>query len=320
MRYRQIMKFHQIKALISVANAGSFSGAARTVRIAQPALSRSVAELEQTLGVDLLVRTNKGVTLTNTGKHFAKRAAALMAAFEDLAQETRHQAGLNRESVSMYVGTAIAPFFVPEIVREIEQSCDEIDLSVHDMPAKQTHIALEEGKVDLAYVPVGKRLEGVRAVFTIEEPLYFGGKPHPGIVTQGPISLSEALSHPLVLLPRSYFLRELIEAAAERSSLVVNSLREQKAGIILQSLIEDGFAFSILPWQAFEAGVAAGTLFARPVTGPSVNRTVALLVRSSATSRASVNTVAAASAELLSRLLNSGRMPGARLLENGPWS
>jgi LysR family nitrogen assimilation transcriptional regulator len=58
------MDFREIRYFAQVATAGSFSLAAKELRVAQPALSRQIRKLEQELGVDLLVRHGRGVRLT----------------------------------------------------------------------------------------------------------------------------------------------------------------------------------------------------------------------------------------------------------------
>jgi len=66
-----------MEAFVRVIETGSFSGAARALRIGQPAVSKAIAQIEERLGVRLLVRTTHGLTPTESGDNFyehAKRA------------------------------------------------------------------------------------------------------------------------------------------------------------------------------------------------------------------------------------------------------
>ncbi len=63
-------RFAAIDTFVAVVNAGSFSGAARQLAIGQPAVSKTIAQLERELGVQLLVRSTRGLTTTEAGQRF----------------------------------------------------------------------------------------------------------------------------------------------------------------------------------------------------------------------------------------------------------
>src|SRR6202022_104537 len=63
-----------MEVFVGVVETGSFSGAARQLRVGQPAVSKTVAQLEQHLGVSLLLRSSRGLTPTEAGRNFYERA------------------------------------------------------------------------------------------------------------------------------------------------------------------------------------------------------------------------------------------------------
>src|SRR5215469_10265919 len=63
-----------MEVLVRVVESGSFSGAARLLRVGQPAVSKTIAQLEQRLGVSLLLRSSRGLTATEAGQSFYVRA------------------------------------------------------------------------------------------------------------------------------------------------------------------------------------------------------------------------------------------------------
>jgi DNA-binding transcriptional LysR family regulator len=63
-----------MQVLVRVVEAGSFSGAARQLRVGQPAVSKTIAQLEERLGVGLLLRSSRGLTPTEAGQNFYERA------------------------------------------------------------------------------------------------------------------------------------------------------------------------------------------------------------------------------------------------------
>jgi DNA-binding transcriptional LysR family regulator len=63
-----------METFVRVVETGSFSGAARQLRVGQPAVSKSVAQLEEYLGVKLLIRSTSGLTPTEAGLNYFERA------------------------------------------------------------------------------------------------------------------------------------------------------------------------------------------------------------------------------------------------------
>lgn len=76
------MELRQLRYLIGVCEAGGVLAASRMLHIAQPALSHQIAALEDELGVQLLVRSNRGMALTHAGKTLVDHARVVLADVE----------------------------------------------------------------------------------------------------------------------------------------------------------------------------------------------------------------------------------------------
>ena len=72
-----------MEVLVRVVETGSFTGAARQLRVGQPAVSKTIAQLEQHLGVSLLLRSSRGLTPTEAGQNFYERAKRSIAEAEE---------------------------------------------------------------------------------------------------------------------------------------------------------------------------------------------------------------------------------------------
>lgn len=84
------MKFHQIRALVAVHQTGSLSEASQTLHVTQPALSRSIKELEGELGLSLMQRSHKGMTLTEEGRRLIRHAQSSMESLRRLQLEAEN--------------------------------------------------------------------------------------------------------------------------------------------------------------------------------------------------------------------------------------
>src|SRR3546814_1016596 len=88
-----MLDLQQVSSFLAVVRAGSFVGAADATGLSKAAVSRHVADLEAQLGVRLLHRTTRRLSLTDDGQRFHARAGELVAAMEELETETVSSGG-----------------------------------------------------------------------------------------------------------------------------------------------------------------------------------------------------------------------------------
>lgn len=112
------MKLHHLRALTAIAEQGSINAAARTLCVGQPAVTRTMRELESEVGVSLITRNSWGVSITDEGRRLLTRARLIVHEFEraeaDMAELRGVVGGQLRIGVSPLAGaTLIAEAFVP---------------------------------------------------------------------------------------------------------------------------------------------------------------------------------------------------------------
>src|SRR6188768_461312 len=112
------MKLNQLRDMLAVAESGSLRAAARQLGIAQPALTRSIQELERELGVPLFERKSRGVTLTPMGELFMHRANAVRSELRRAREEIDQVRGRFHGHVSVCLSTvahiALLPYALPQ--------------------------------------------------------------------------------------------------------------------------------------------------------------------------------------------------------------
>src|SRR5689334_7591893 len=154
-RHRAGMEIHHLKEFAAIAETGSFSKAARKLRIAQPPLSRHIQQLENELGIKLFIRSASGVQITREGSLLLSQARAVLddaSALMDLAARARAgRAGTLR--------VAMAPGLC-EVVNRIRihlvKTVPQLAIEGSDMSPAQQYAALRRRLVDvglLRHVP-----------------------------------------------------------------------------------------------------------------------------------------------------------------------
>jgi LysR family transcriptional regulator, nitrogen assimilation regulatory protein len=104
------MQLRHLRYFVRIVEAGSFSRAAATIHVAQPALSQQIAELEEELGVSLLHRSARGVRPTAAGETLYREAAAILQQMEQLPGKVRSTGGEAAGAVNLGMNSTLAAF------------------------------------------------------------------------------------------------------------------------------------------------------------------------------------------------------------------
>ena len=124
------MTLTQLRYIITVANSGSMSEAARSLFIAQPSLSASVKELETEIGMELFRRTNRGISLTPEGEEFIGYARQVVEQYELMESKYVDQTQVKKKfSVSMQHYTFAVNAFM-EMVKQF--GMDEYEFAIRE--------------------------------------------------------------------------------------------------------------------------------------------------------------------------------------------
>lgn len=152
------MKLHHLRNLVAVADASSIRGAARAQGLAQPAITRGLRDLEKELGVPLLERHGKGVSLTVYGESFVVRARSVLHDVERGRQEIEQLKGKSTGKVSAGLSSAVFLSLVPEVYKSFRKRFPDALLSLTEGLFPALEPQLKDGSLDF-YVgprPVGE--------------------------------------------------------------------------------------------------------------------------------------------------------------------
>ena len=146
----------QLRYFKAVVEHGSFSRAAESVYVSQPALSLQVRELEDTLGSSLLERESRGVILTPLGREV--HAQALRVLDEALLLETmgkRFAEGPFRIAVGIV--STLAPYLLAGLLERLQSTSPRVELDVMEAPGQELVASLLAGRLDTAILslPLG---------------------------------------------------------------------------------------------------------------------------------------------------------------------
>ena len=166
------MELRHLRYFHAVADTLNFSRAAERLRVAQPALSRQVRDLEAELGVVLLQRSTSQVRLTDAGRHFLEETRELLRRLEEAVQSTRRVgAGVTGE---LNIGSDWnLPAPIAAAARQLLQDCPGLAINFVELPSHEHIAAVLDGRIHVGFVAsrqIGLR-EGLEFLHILSSPM-----------------------------------------------------------------------------------------------------------------------------------------------------
>ena len=138
------MDIRQLRYFVTVAEAKSFTKAATSLQVAQPALGVQVRKLEEMLGVKLLVRHSRGVETTEAGAVLATRATTLLQEFDQICQEVADLGGEPSGRVLLGMTKTVMHLAAARLTKSCQEKYPAIDL----VPAENASEQVVQGVAD----------------------------------------------------------------------------------------------------------------------------------------------------------------------------
>lgn len=142
------MEIRVLRYFLAVAREGSITGAANSLHVTQPTLSRQIKELEEELGKQLLIRGAHNVTLTPEGMILRQRAEEIVSMAEKTKSELSSMKGHVRGDVYIGGGETQAMRLIAEIIAELQKEYPEIRYHLHSGNAEDVTERLDKGLLD----------------------------------------------------------------------------------------------------------------------------------------------------------------------------
>jgi LysR family transcriptional regulator, regulator of abg operon len=145
-----MMRLQRIEQFIAVVDAGSIRGAARQLNMSQPALTRALQQLEEDLGVQLMLRSGRGASLTDAGATFLARARVAESELRKAAEEARRSVDDGNRVLSIGLSPVGASLFLPELVKTLQHERPKTRIRILEMTPSTLLPLVRDEVLDLA--------------------------------------------------------------------------------------------------------------------------------------------------------------------------
>ncbi|MFI5239424.1 MAG: LysR family transcriptional regulator, partial [Gemmatimonadales bacterium] len=147
-----ILNLRHLRVFAAVAEHGGFSRAAVVLRLSQPAVSKSVQELERQVGLALFDRSGRAPRLTEAGESLFARARELFGVARIAEEELRAFGGLERGILRVGASTTVATYFLAPLLARFHAAHPGVALRVLSANTRAVARRLLEGRLDIALV------------------------------------------------------------------------------------------------------------------------------------------------------------------------
>lgn len=266
----------RLNHFVNIALSGSLSRAADRMGVSQSVLSRELRELESELGVQLLNRHARGVSLTPAGEAFRIRAAQVLGLLEGIPAEVRQAADESAGNVSFGMPATMTTSVTAPLVRAYLLRFPGVKLRISEGTGIQLRAALLAREFDFALLtaPVSDPHLIVRPVLV--EPCVLLMPPDSPLVRRRRVTLAELATCPLIMPSPPNYTRALMDAAFEKGGYSPHIVLETDDAALMSQFVATGLGYALMPACAVAAAWPAAPGVAHvPVQGLSLTRLLA---------------------------------------------
>lgn len=271
------VSLRQLRVFQAVAAHASFTRAGDEIGLTQPAVSRCVTELEQQLGLKLLDRTTREVTLTEAGRSLAVRLDRVLDELDTVLLDVAGLATLRSGRVRVASSPTLSANLMPDCIARCRLEHPGLELVLLDRIQHDALASVLSGEVDFGVVIDPVQRDDLHAEAILTEPFCLVCPTTHRLAKRRSVRWSDLASEPLVLLDHASGSRRLIDEALRAQGVQAPVAQEVGHVTTIFRMLDAGLGISIVPLLALPPGGLQG-LATRSLV-PRVQRRVVLVRR-----------------------------------------
>ena len=220
-----------------LAKTGNFTKTADQLGIAQSALSTSIKKLEQQLGLKLINRTERQMSLTAEGQVLLRHTKIILEDVEQAEKELQELKGLTSGVINFGAPAMLASYFLPDALEQFKKSYPGIQINIQEAGTATLAQMLVNGELDLALIRGDREHEQIRQTLLARDQISACVPAAHPFASRESITLDEFCRQPLVLFRNGYFLRETVNAYCQQHKLKPNIHFETNLPELLKSMV-----------------------------------------------------------------------------------
>lgn len=284
----------QLQYIIAVADLGGFRRAAEACGVAQPSLSAQIAQVEESIGVQLFERGGRGVRTTAAGAQLVERARAVLLASRDLTDTARQHRDPLSGTLRIGIIPTVCPYLLPEIAPALKRKLPNLHVVWSEDKTQRLLDQLESAALDGAILARDPRVGHLELVAIGDDPFVLAAAPEHRLGKRsGPASPDVLKGETVFLLEDGHCFRDQALALCGATGAVEADLKATGLSTLVQ-MVGAGSGVTLLPTLAVPVENRRGQLAVRSFKSPAPTRHLVLAWRRQSALKRPLEAVAAA--------------------------
>jgi LysR family transcriptional regulator, hca operon transcriptional activator len=261
------MELRHLRYFVAVAETGSLTTAAeQKLHTAQPSLSRQIRDLEAEVGVQLLVRSARGVELTASGRAFLDHARMALVQAEAASEAARRAAHLAKPVFALGFLTGQEMDWLPEAMHILRDELPTIEVTISSQYSPLLADALAKGKLDLAFMRAEPDMPDLTYQLITKEPLVAILPSDHRLAAFSQIDPRELLGETFIGVSNTApMVKVVVDEFLSRSDLDIHPGHEIDNLVMAMSIVASTRGVALLP--AYAENFLPWSVISRPLTG-----------------------------------------------------
>jgi DNA-binding transcriptional LysR family regulator len=276
------ISFPDLRSFVTLAHSGNFHHTSLALACSQPALTRRIQKLEETLGIQLFDRTTRSVTLTALGREFLPKAHALLEDFDASLLSISGMAQKTSGLITVACVPTAAHYFMPQALATYSLKFPHIKVKIVDEPANVVLTSVLAGDADLG-LAFGRDLgDDISFDLLMEDPYVVACRPGHPLAQKTHVEWSELQPYPFIRAGNNNGNRLLIDLSLSHGKAAPNWLYEVQHLSSSLPLVEAGLGISVVSTLLMRLNHNPNIAF-RPLGNPTLSRKIGILRRAGVT-------------------------------------
>lgn len=235
----------QLEIFIAVVEEEGFSAAGERLHMVQPAVSIAIRKLEESAGLKLLNRTSVGVLPTDEGRMLLAHARSICSQVDTLSQNLNDMRSLTMGHVTIGAPPIVSAFLLPGLITRFIEQHPGVRFTVMEGGVEEIAARVRSGELDAGFIPGTQVSAELETVFLKDHPVSCAVAADSPLAQRSSIDWATLLDQQLILFPRGYNQRNLVDAAVGRLGKAPRIIVEAESWTLQIKLVQAGCGVSL---------------------------------------------------------------------------
>ncbi len=273
------MELRTLKYLVSLAQRGSFTAAAKDHYVTQPAVSIQLKKMQEELGTRLFELEGRRIRFTPAGEAALDYARRFIALEKELIRELRDMEGLQKGRLALGTIDAASIYVLPGIFSDFHDLYPGIDINLEISPTVPLLEGLGSGRLDLVVATLPVEETDDRSIIPVfsENLLPIAPPGHP-LSEGGKIEANELSDYPFISFHRGSVTRRIIEDALREKGVEIRISMAIDSQEAIRNLVASGLGLAFLPEWTVREYIENGRVSPLDIKGLEIKRSLGLVM------------------------------------------